>query len=586
MSKEEAEKLLLANGGTGKSGKFLFRPKKGAPTSHILSVIYKGNPTHHAVTCNAPGTELSLNKSPTGTTTLADLHEYLKTKNPKWPVPLKEGVPSGSGGGGGNSTVPTSATAPAAAVAALSAPSSALSSAPSDGNGLYFHEGLSKADADALLLADGGAGKSGKFLFRGKANKGFISVIYKGKPTHHTLVKAAGAKKYTLSKVPTECTNLEEVAKYYSQKRPKWPVPLTEGVKNSKRAGGGGGGGSTPKVEYIEVEEEIEVEVEVDVTDDEATAAAGGGGGDGPEADADFQFNHKKINKVKSEELLLADGGEGKPGKFLFRQKPKTANDFILSVIYKGKATHHPVVFVDGAFLLNKVATEKKTLYDLAAWLEQKQKKWPVPLTEGVTRKNYTGGGGGGGKIYKKVKKMVKKKVTKKVAKGTGGWKAPVRSDGAGPLGFDDWEDPNSPDKAAELAARRGPVGKVVHRKWISKTWRKKKLSSLEDKPNSFGQWGNLISDTQANRMKSSGGGSMPFAGGKSKRTSLFQNDVSETFNIGLSKAGQGRMSSSFMSIDTKSVGSSAVSGIFTDAPNGAQQECTFLGNCTCPDCI
>ena len=590
ITKAKAEELLLANGGKGKSGKFLFRPKKGESNTYLLSVIYKGAPTHHNVVRAAPGGELSLNKTPTGTTTLAGLHEYLKTKQPKWPVPLTEGVPSGGGGGGcggggGNTgTAPAPATAPAAAVAA---------SAPSDGNGLYFFEGLKKEGAEKLLLADGGADISGKFLFGGKANKGLLSVIYKGKPTHHALAKAAGAK-YTLNKNPTPCNNLEEVAKYFNQKRPKWPVPLTEGVKNPKRAGGsggsntGGGGSSTPKVEYIEVEEEIQVEVEVDVTDDEATAAAGGGGdggGGGPEADADYQFNHKKINKVKADEILLADGGDGKSGKFLFRTKPKTANDFLLSVIYKGKPSHHTCTFEDGTFLLNKNPTKMKTLYDLAAWLEQKRPKWPVPLTEGVTRKGYTGGGGGGGKVYKKVKKMVKKKVTKKVAKGTGGWTAPVRSDGAGPLGFDDWEDPNGPDKAAELATRVGPVGKVEKRSWISKTWRRKKLNSLEDKPNAFGAWGNLLSDAQANRMKSSGGGgSMPVSGGKSKRPSLFQNDVDSTFNIGLSKAGQGRMSSSFMSFDSPPASPSA--GIFPDAPNGAAQECSFLGNCTCQDCL
>ena len=595
IGKAKADELLLANGGEGKSGKFLFRAKKGGEgNAFFLSVMFNGKPTHHNITRDAPGAKLSLNKNPTGQTTLASLHNYLKTKQPKWPVPLKQGVSPSGGGGGGKSAAPAAAAAAPAVTA--TAPAASRSS---DGHGEYFFDVMTKDGAEKLLLADGGAAKSGKYLFRGKASKGFISVIYKGKPTHHALVKA-GAK-YTLNKSPIDCKNLEEVANYLKTKRPKWPVPLTEGVTNPKRVGGGGGGGGgggsgggggTPKVEYIEVEEEIEEEVEVDVTDDEATAAAGGGGGGGdggPESDADFQFNHKKINKVRSEELLLANGGKSKTGKFLFRQKPKTTNDFLLSVIYKGQPTHHPCGFVDGAFELNKNPTKKETLYDLAAWLVKKQPKWPVPLTEGVTRKGYTGGGGGGGggggKVYKKVKKMVKKKVIKKVAKGTGGWTAPAtKSDGAGPLGFDDWDDPNGLDKAVELAARVGPVGKVEKRSFITKTWRRKKLQTLEDKPNSFGAWGNLLSDKQVNRMSSSGGGSMPVSSGKSKRPSLFQNDVESTFNINLSKSSQSRMSSSFMSFDNQSLGPN--SGIYPDAAAGGQQECTFLGNCTCTDCL
>lgn len=582
ITKSKSEELLLADGGAEKTGKFLFRAKKGAEdTSFILSVVYKGAPTHHMVVRDAPGSEFSLNKTPTGKNTLIALHEYLKSKQPKWPVPLKLGVKAK---GKGKAQPQSSAPAPASEAAA---PAQKTAASSSDPHTPYFFPGLKKDAADELLLADNGASESGKFLFRGKSPKqAFVSVIYKGKSTHHSVVMEG--KKYLLNKGPIPCKTLAEVQKYLSKKQSKWPVPLTKGVTNPDRARSGGDAEPTATLavataakpnspvvtEYIEVTETIEVEEEVEVTDDEAS---GEGGVDGPESDDDFKHNLKKINKAKAEELLLADGGAEKSGKYLFRMKPKAPGEYLLGVVYKGAATHHAVAKVDGSFTLNKNPTQQTSLYDLAAWLTQKRPKWPVPLKEGVVRPGYKGGGQG--KMYKKVKKMVKKTVTKKVPKSTGGWQAPSRPTSPdGPLGFDDWVDPN--DEAQRLAALRGPVGKVEKRNWITKTWRRKKLESLEDKPNNFGAWGNLLSADQVKDMGANN--TMPVSGQKAKRPSIFQNDIDgqNTLSIGLSRPSQARMQTSFMSFDAQSLGPESP-GTSTEIT----QECTYLGNCTCPNC-
>ena len=102
----------------------------------ILSVIYKGVPSHHRLARGSEGEEFSLNKTPTGCSTLADFVEKYRTKQSKWPVPLTEGVVGNAGGGGGGD------------------------------NTEWMHEGLKKATADELLLADGGDGVMGKFLLR------------------------------------------------------------------------------------------------------------------------------------------------------------------------------------------------------------------------------------------------------------------------------------------------------------------------------------------------------------------------------------------------------------------------------------
>ena len=81
-----------------------------------------------------------------------------------------------------------------------------------------------------LLLEDDGAGTAGKFLVRSKGASTdvfIISVIYKGQPTHHNLVRDGDGEEFALNKQPTGCTNISDVLEKYRSKQPKWPVPLT-----------------------------------------------------------------------------------------------------------------------------------------------------------------------------------------------------------------------------------------------------------------------------------------------------------------------------------------------------------------------
>jgi len=66
---------LLANGGAEDTGKFLIRKSvdKSGEEKAIVSVIYKGKPTHHTVTISQEGGDLAINKSPTGATNLVEV---------------------------------------------------------------------------------------------------------------------------------------------------------------------------------------------------------------------------------------------------------------------------------------------------------------------------------------------------------------------------------------------------------------------------------------------------------------------------------------------------------------------------------
>jgi len=474
----------------------------------------------------------------------------------------------------------------------------------------YYHGPIKKGEADELLLADGGEAVSGKFLFRqkGKSENDYIlSVVYKKSATHHAVVRAGEGAEFTLNKNPTGSTDLAGVAEFCKKKTKKWPVKLVEGVIGLPNPNGGGSGG--------------------------------GGGGPNPLG----TFFHGKLKKAEADQILLADGGEGVNGKFLFRSKADPpGNDFILSVIYKKKPSHHTVArAAEGEeFTLNKNPTGKATLIELAEHLNQKRPKWPVPLTKGVPGLDLPGlpggggGGGGGGpkvKKYKKVKKIVKRTITKRVKKEVDPndprFKDEpesnlIRSD-SGLLGFEDWNPeenvaaarakvdagdsaylaenkdqadatPKSPHEMSDYVepTHRTVQNHRVKKRWITKTWRKKKLQELAGghRPSVFGDFGNLVSKSQAAAMANNRVGGSLHSAVKVPRPSAQAADLFKPVGQLLSQSGlalagasQNRMQASFMSF-----GGQQEPAQFADVPvddSLLNQECTFLGNCTCPDC-
>ena len=108
MKKAEADERLTGMG--NKDGNFLVR---GPEDKRVLSVVYKGAPTHHLVKVGEDG-NLVLNKRAFGTTpSIAVLVETLKTAQKGWPVPL-----SGFYANPDESPPPAPAPAPAAAAPA------------------------------------------------------------------------------------------------------------------------------------------------------------------------------------------------------------------------------------------------------------------------------------------------------------------------------------------------------------------------------------------------------------------------------------------------------------------------------------
>ena len=92
MTNGEAEGLL--SGMLNEPGYFLVREHTPSLHIYVISVVYKGKPTHHR--CDAPPSSQSkINKAPTGFTGLAATITAIRTKHKFWPVPLTQHVPNG-----------------------------------------------------------------------------------------------------------------------------------------------------------------------------------------------------------------------------------------------------------------------------------------------------------------------------------------------------------------------------------------------------------------------------------------------------------------------------------------------------------
>lgn len=66
--------LLLENDGSNVDGKFLFR-NRISTEDFVLSVIYKGKPTHHMIQTTSGG-ELKLNNQETGCRDFVEVRVY------------------------------------------------------------------------------------------------------------------------------------------------------------------------------------------------------------------------------------------------------------------------------------------------------------------------------------------------------------------------------------------------------------------------------------------------------------------------------------------------------------------------------
>ena len=127
-----------------------------------------------------------------------------RTKQPWWPVPLKEHLTAslqmGSFGAGGAATPAKAAAAPKKAAA----PSSSSGGGGGGGGGSgqpWLHPKMSNPDASAMLQGN----SDGYFMIRvhnADSSQYVVSVVFRGKPTHHLCVAPDGAVS-TVNKKPT-----------------------------------------------------------------------------------------------------------------------------------------------------------------------------------------------------------------------------------------------------------------------------------------------------------------------------------------------------------------------------------------------
>jgi hypothetical protein len=199
-------------------GKFLIR-KHTVAGEYVLTVTFKSKVTHHRIKPDESG-NLTVNGKSYGTpaTSLEELVPQLAADPPPagWPVRLAQPFPAGS-------------------ASAAAAPDSAGSESPPDGPEhiknikAWVHEAMSNTKSEALFTAAGKATVDGTFMVRRRGTefpKGFVlSVVYKGKPSHHLIHVAPNASKINKATIST-ASNVNDVIAALRKKEKFWPVPL------------------------------------------------------------------------------------------------------------------------------------------------------------------------------------------------------------------------------------------------------------------------------------------------------------------------------------------------------------------------
>eukprot|EP00729_Bicosta_minor_P021324 gene21324-31378_t len=97
------------------------------------------------------------------------------------------------------------------------------------------------------------------------------------------------------------------------------------------------------------------------------------------------EFHHAGMTKKEAEATLLPPKTKPVEGRFLFRSSG-VEGEYIVSVIFKEKVTHHTLSFQGDTFKLNKKTDLKVgTLEAVHEHLKSKQKPyWPLKLLQGV----------------------------------------------------------------------------------------------------------------------------------------------------------------------------------------------------------
>jgi hypothetical protein len=103
----------------------------------------------------------------------------------------------------------------------------------------------------------------------------------------------------------------------------------------------------------------------------------------------DPPYLYRDIDRVTAEAILeAASAGEG---DYLVRAKNEDRLEYVLTVMYTGKPTHHAIAQgPDGALVINRQACgTARSLHAVVAFLSDSPPSWPVPLRTGVDRAVY-----------------------------------------------------------------------------------------------------------------------------------------------------------------------------------------------------
>jgi hypothetical protein len=325
------------------------------PTKFVLNVCFKQKPTRHLINANDEGLLMVNKKTFGGHTTLKALVAALSSPSlpAGWPVRLEQAVPPPN-----DETPPPRPPKRAPAVAAAAA-----AAGPTE---KWIHtERFNKEAGKEWSTNLAGTSKNGRFIIRthNAAEKTYVlSVVYKNKMTEHMVALDAGGvtkinrRAYWSGGVSTIGELVDRLSTQPMPADPAsgkvWPAPLTEGHNASTRQWEAVGSGSS--------------------------VSSGGT----PSWLHPVQSG-RELTREEAEGIIRA--GELPAGTFAIRER-NLPGEWVLSVAYKGRPTHHLINKTeDGLLKINKkdYGNTWNTISDLVATLSQPQgsvQGWPVPL--------------------------------------------------------------------------------------------------------------------------------------------------------------------------------------------------------------
>eukprot|EP00049_Salpingoeca_infusionum_P008471 m.139684 g.139684 ORF g.139684 m.139684 type:complete len:1260 (-) comp14026_c0_seq2:430-4209(-) len=355
IDKSQAEVLLNGK----QDGAFLFRARGGGASGFIISVVYKGKPTHHLAVKPEGQSSFVVNKKSYGTAeTVEQLAELLATKGTGWPAPLTQGIDVN-----GNAV------------------SSAISSANGDDDDghdvVQVHPNMTTAQAKETL--DGmPSPTNGDFFISKRSETEFVlAVRYKGKPTVHKLIASSDGTFKVNSSVLANCSTLEQVVAHLRTAHSYWPVPLMRQYTTEQSLTQSSITTAPSKITPTSTPvPPAATTTSTSVPPATATASV-------PQASFDQVVLYPALS-IQEASGKLNSKATPEDGDFLLSKR--SDSEYVLCVRYKGKPTCHKVLVTGDHLQINKTPLPSvSTIQQLREHLAQAHPFWPAPLLHQVT---------------------------------------------------------------------------------------------------------------------------------------------------------------------------------------------------------